>query len=261
MKPADHQILRDAVARNAGAVLSLPSDGMFRHHKTRLLAGEESGFWVERPQGDHELLEQLMATNQPVGVTLKTQIHKIVFTTIILQYRADLRINTELAVDALLLVWPADLKAVQRRADYRVTIPLDADLTIRAWRIPDHHILRDRPPSACELDVKVRNLSAGGLALVWTPDQDDDGEAPPLAVDQRLRISVSYPDGELLLEGRVKHVRDLEEGQVRLGVQFKKLENDIEGRQTLTELTHIVGQLQRDEIRRHRLGRPKSILG
>jgi c-di-GMP-binding flagellar brake protein YcgR len=257
MKPADHQILRDAVARNSGAVLSLPSEGMFRHHKTRLIGGEESGFWIERPPGDRELVEQLMAGNQPVGITLKTNIHKIVFTTVILQYRGGFRINTDLAVDALLLVWPSDLKAVQRRADYRVTIPLDADLTVRAWRIPEHHILRDRPSSSTELDVKVRNISAGGVALVYTPGKG----APPLTADQRLRIAINYTGGELLLEGRVKHNRDLDGGQHRLGVQFKKLEHDIEGRQTLTELTHIVGQLQRDEIRRHRFARPKSILG
>jgi hypothetical protein len=41
---------------------------------------------------------------------------------------------------------------------------------------------------------------------------------------------------------------------IRTGIVFKPLEHDIEGRQTLAALTRIVGQLQRDEVRRHRLG-------
>jgi hypothetical protein len=41
---------------------------------------------------------------------------------------------------------------------------------------------------------------------------------------------------------------------VRTGIVFKPLDQDLEGRQTLAALTRIVGQLQRDEVRRHRLG-------
>jgi hypothetical protein len=37
-----------------------------------------------------------------------------------------------------------------------------------------------------------------------------------------------------------------------LGVQFKKLDDAIEGRQTRAALTEIIGRLQRDEIRRGR---------
>jgi hypothetical protein len=37
-------------------------------------------------------------------------------------------------------------------------------------------------------------------------------------------------------------------------VQFKKLQNDLEGRQNVAALTQIVGELQRDEVRRIRLG-------
>jgi hypothetical protein len=37
-----------------------------------------------------------------------------------------------------------------------------------------------------------------------------------------------------------------------MGIEFKKLESDLEGRQLLAKLNELVGNLQRDEIRRLR---------
>ena len=36
-----------AIVRNAAVVLSLPSAGLLRHHKSRFLAETDEGFWVE----------------------------------------------------------------------------------------------------------------------------------------------------------------------------------------------------------------------
>ena len=41
---------------------------------------------------------------------------------------------------------------------------------------------------------------------------------------------------------------------VRAGIQFKALENSLEGRQTLNTLTRVIGELAREEVRRLRLG-------
>src|SRR5690349_1818642 len=125
MKPADQQILRDSIARNAGIVISLPSAGMLRHCKSRLLSPDENGFWIQAPAEEQSLVDELMVSKQPVGISLKSATNKVVFTTVILQFRSAMQINTETSVDALMLVWPAELKAVQRRADYRVTVLQD----------------------------------------------------------------------------------------------------------------------------------------
>jgi parallel beta-helix repeat protein len=254
MKPADQDTLRDAIARNAGAVVSLPSAGMLRHCKTRLLAGEEEGFWIEAPAEEQALVDELMAKGAAIGISLKAASSKIVFTTVIRQFRAAMHINKETTVDALLLVWPTQLKAIQRRNDYRVTLPRDAEVSVRAWRITEQHYLRERPPASTQLDVSMRDLSVGGMGLICVLNED----CPKIAQDQRLRIVIGYANGELILEGRVKHLRDLPNGDVRLGIEFKKLADDFEGRQMLAMLTQIVGQLQRDEIRRRRLTTPRS---
>src|SRR4051812_30793507 len=117
MKPAEQDTLRDAVARNAGVVVSLPSAGMLRHCKSRLLAAEEDGFWVEAPAGERALVDELMAKAAPIGLALKSSQQKIVCTTIIRQFQVQMQINRETAVDAIMLIWPTQLKAVQRRND------------------------------------------------------------------------------------------------------------------------------------------------
>src|SRR5690349_1904712 len=100
MQSANQQILHDAISRNAGIVLSLPSAGMLRHCKSRLLAAdEENGFWIEAPHGERALVDALMETRQTVGIALKSATNKVVFTTVILQFRGDMQINKHTAVD------------------------------------------------------------------------------------------------------------------------------------------------------------------
>jgi len=69
MTPADTQTLKDAVARNGAAVLSLPSAGMLRHHRTRFLgtADDADGFWIEAPQGERPLIDALQAGKNVVA--------------------------------------------------------------------------------------------------------------------------------------------------------------------------------------------------
>jgi c-di-GMP-binding flagellar brake protein YcgR len=252
MKSADKESLRDAIARNAGAVLSLPSAGMLRHHKTRFLAPEEIGFWIEAPAGEKGLIDQLISTEHPVGMSLKSGSVKVVFTTMMRSFQEGMQINRDTAVDALLLAWPDDLKAIQRRSDYRVQVPIDGDVAVKVWRIPEHHFLADKPQASTQLGATLRDLSVGGMGIVVEMKADE----PKLTPDQRLRVTIHYADGgQLLLEGRVKHIKSLPSGKFRVGCQFKKMQGDLEGRQAVATITHVVGTLQREEIRRRRLGR------
>lgn len=259
MTPADTQSLKDAVARCGSAVLSLPTaDGPLRHHRTRFLVPEEQeGFWIEAPQGERTLIDELLAARKPVGISLKTGVNKVIFTTLIHQFEAALPVNETTTVDALLLAWPDQVQAIQRRNDYRVTVqPDDPDVHLRAWRITERHYLRDKPPASAAITVALRDLSVGGMGLIYTPDPEAPEKLPD---NQRLRITLSHGRGEeLILEGRLLHSRAVPGENYRLGVQFKKLADDIEGRQTLAALTQVVGQLQRTEIRRKRIALSKK---
>jgi len=249
---AQEKLLDDAINRNAGAVLSLPSAGMLRHYKSRFLANNADGFWIESAPGEKPLIDDLIIKAQSAGISFKAGPQKVVFASRILKHEPEFRVNADTLVEALLMASPKEVKAIQRRNNYRVRVPTDCGLRVRIWRIGEHVYLGDRPMAAQELPIHVRDLSIGGLGITFMPKKDG---ATRVTSEDRLRIAFEYKDLSLLIEGRMKHPSLVASNTpTPAGVAFKALENNLEGRQILTQLTKIVGELQRDEVRRMHLG-------
>ena len=249
---ANAELLRDAVARNAGIVLSLPSAGILRHHKSRFLADAERGFWVESIPAERPLVQELITTQKPSGVSFKSGVHKVVFAVPVLAFEQTYRINADTVVEALLMAQPTQMKAIQRRNNYRVRVRPESELGLRVWRIAERAYLGDRPMAAQELMVELMDVSLGGVGIVFRPK---DGEPPKVTEEDRLRVELTNNGETLLLEGRMRRPTPTPDNTtIKSGIQFKQLENDLAGRQLLATLTRIVGQLQREEVRRYRLG-------
>lgn len=247
-------LLREAVARGAGIVLSLPSSGMLRHHKSRFL-GQPSPteILVESIGSESTLIDEIVQTQKPAGISFKNGITKVMFASAVIERINEHRINDSTVVQALRLSWPAAIKAIQRRSNYRVRVTPDAELSVRVWRIAPRVPLRDRPLSTAEIPAQLIDLSIGGMGVVLTSAREE-----PLRIDHadRLRIEISQGERKLLIEASLKHpqvvARNLK--TLRAGLAFISLEHDLTGRQTLATLTKIVGELQRAEVRRSRLG-------
>lgn len=245
-------ILSQAVARNAAVVLSLPSAGMLRHHKSRFLGQTAEGLWIESVRDEILLIDQLLVQKIPVGVSFKAPPTKASFAVPILRRQDKYQFNVASVVDALLLQTPDNVKALQRRNNYRVRIPEGAALKVRVWRIADHVPFRDRPLASQMISVKLNDLSVGGLGVALRYNPDDPRRMHP---GQRLRIELAWEEIELILEGVLRLVKsDPSSDAVTGGIEFKKLENDLAGRQAMAALTRIVGEFQREEVRRCRLG-------
>lgn len=250
MPYSDNQVVRSAIARNAGVVLSLPSAGLFRHHKSRFLGECEEGIWIEVPAEEQLLVNELIISGQPTGISFKHGPLKIVFTSPVRQYQDQYRINAQTTVAAVLVAVPAEVKTIQRRSNYRVMVPEDAEFRVRVWRIGPGVPVRDRPMAKQEIKAKLRNISLGGLGVNFFGD-----EANPIKIstEDRLRVQLTGPELELILEGRLRYPKAPSGNEVRGGIQFKSLDKDIDGRQALTILTRIVGELTRAELRRMRI--------
>ena len=85
-------LLREAIARNATMVLSLPAAGRLRHHKTRFLADAGDGFWVAAVSDEPGLLEELIGSQQPAGVSFRSGEFKVIFATPIQHFQPDFEI-------------------------------------------------------------------------------------------------------------------------------------------------------------------------
>jgi Tfp pilus assembly protein PilZ len=129
----------------------------------------------------------------------------------------------------------------------------DDELMIKAWRLAERAVLRDRPNATAELTVSIRDVSLGGIGITV---EGKDGESPKLLTGERVRIVLTHRQQELLLEGRVITIRPVQARKdvVNAGLKFTNTESGLQGRQVLNDLTKIVGHLQREEARRSRLG-------
>jgi c-di-GMP-binding flagellar brake protein YcgR len=252
MTDKDAEILRKAVARNAGAVLTLPCEGEVRHHKSRLLEQVEEGLLFEAPREDLELLEALAQSGSLVGVSFRNGPLRTIFAVRVIRVEGKFKINEGMEVDAVLLETPAEIRSLQRRKHFRVQVPMKRGITIRVWRLAIGAYFRERPPSAQEVTTELRDLSVGGVGVRFI---GKNGEKPTISSEDRLRIELSYDNQKLLMTGMMRPpMHPPTDHIVVAGIQFTKMENNFEGRQTLSELTKLVGELQQEEMRRMRLG-------
>jgi c-di-GMP-binding flagellar brake protein YcgR len=254
MPEAEPDILSKAIARNSGAVLSLPSEGKLQHHKSRFLNETPEGVWLESIPQERALIQSLIAAAKICAISFKSSNQRVSFTATVLKLEQEFRVNETTTLPAVLIARPAEVKAVQRRNNFRVRVPGDANLTVRLWRIPDHFYLTDKPPRTSELALTPRDLSVGGIGATLLPQ---DGEPPKIVIGERLRVSVKEngraASEELIIDSRVRFIRPGENQSVYVGIQFLKLQEWIEGRQVNAELTRIVGELQLEEVRRSRV--------
>jgi hypothetical protein len=252
MAQENQNLLKDAIARNSSAVLSLPSAGLLRHHKARFLAEAPDGFWVESVPEEKPLVEELIAAKKPAGISFKSGVNKVVLASPILRREPAYRVNADTTVEAILLAFPEVVRASQRRNNYRVRVWPETELSIRVWRVAEKAYLGDRPMAAQEVQAELRDISVGGIGVTFTGKA---GEPPKVSAADRLRIELSYSGTPVLLEGRMREPGGpVQPGILRTGIQFKALQGDLEGRQRLALLTKIVGELQREEARRTRMG-------
>ena len=154
-------------------------------------------------------------------------------------------------MDALLLPFPTDILTLQRRQHFRAKVPGDFDLKARLWTIAEWAYINDNPPRAQEITCELRDLSVGGMGVRLI---GKDEKPPKVTTSDRLRIQLAFDGETAILEGRMRTpaVDQRDPSRLLTGINFKKLEANIEGRQTLALLTRIVGELQRQELHRAR---------
>src|SRR5258705_12368113 len=83
MSEASLDLLREAISKRAGAVLSLPAAGALAHFKTRFLEDGEGGFLIESVPAEATLLEKIIAENMNGGIAFRSGANKVIFTSIL----------------------------------------------------------------------------------------------------------------------------------------------------------------------------------
>ena len=250
------EIVHEAVARSLSAVLSLPSAGMFRNHKSRFIGALEGGILVQAPADDGALIAELLRTKKPCAVSFRSGIYKAVFTVPIRRSEPGWRLNDQTTLDALLLDFPGQIKVTQKRSDYRVEIPPNTEIAARIWRLGKEDDLMAEPAPGKEVTAEILDMSIGGIGVRLI---GSEGQKPKISVEDRLRIALMIEGSGLMIEGGMRPPHVLPEGDtIVTGIKFKELKDNLEDRRTSDRLLRIVGELQRKELRWGKLGMKKT---
>ncbi|HWE04765.1 MAG TPA: hypothetical protein VG326_20325 [Tepidisphaeraceae bacterium] len=242
------EMLNEAVARNCAVVISLPSAGILRHYKSRFIGETPIGIWVEAEPAEHALIGELLTTQSNVGVSFKRGPEKVTFLSPLLEYDARHSINDQTTIAALLIARPAEIKTLQRRNNYRVKVFKDNVLQGKIWRVAPRAHITDRPMPSQQVTIDVRDLSLGGMGVAI---RGNNGEPPKISTEDRLRIELQHGQITLLLEGRMRQPSGPQPpGEISTGIRFNEMAGDFEGRQKLSQLTRIISEMQRQEVRR-----------
>ncbi len=246
-------LLQQAIERNTPIVVSMPSSGMMRPNRSRLLQITDQGVLLESIPNQGDLLDELIASEETITVTFRSDAQKVEFQSTILKRFRGHRLNANTLVEAILISTPQAIKAVQRRSNYRVTVPGDVGINFQFWRIAEKVDFLDEPPAASGLRIDVRDFSEGGCGGTWKRRNDDP---PTLAPQQRLRTEIDGPTGKILLDARLRFTEKLTGlDYQRIGIQFLLEPANIQDRQKMMQINKLLGELQRMELRRKKFAR------
>jgi c-di-GMP-binding flagellar brake protein YcgR len=246
------ELLREAIDRNTPVTLIIPSAGVGKHFCSRFVRCIDDRILLESIPGQTELLDAMIRSGARVTVVFRTGQQRVEFHTKLLERQRGIRLNADTVIEAIHLTWPEQIKAVQRRANYRVSVTADSEITFKCWRASDQDDLSKLPSATALLVIDVRNLSAGGFGGVWKRRRDDP---PTLATSQRFRIDAGTPAGNVVLDGRLRFLERIGDGDMqRIGIQFA-YSASLQDRQKLAMLNKLIGELQRQELRRLKLAR------
>ena len=253
MDDAQFSRLSDAVARNAAVALTLPSAGMARHYKSRFLAMSEAHVWVESISNEAVLLDEMIRGGKPIIVEFRAGENIVTFSSTVVAREKEHRLagRADVLVEALQLACPAELKSVQRRTYFRVRTK-SAEVSARVWRIGRNADAKAKLMPDQEVRTEIKDLSLGGMGVLF---HGKEGHPARVVDGEDVRVELRSEQGVLVLDGRVRCAATAGSGaSKRAGIQWTAAEKTLQGRQTLTQLARIIAGIEREELRRSKLG-------
>ena len=136
---------------------------------------------------------------------------------------------------------PSEIAVIQRRGNFRAPVASDCRLDLLVWKVPPHWVLRDRPKPSMQLRVELVDLSVGGMCLNVLANRTGPDS---VSIGDRLRAEFTHNNEMAVLDAEIVYQTPTkEDGSMRIGVAFRKLENTIEGRRAISLLDRVIASL------------------
>lgn len=236
-------ILEAACARNLSVEIHCQSSGSLQVARSRLLAVDEAGAYLDSPQNDGRGIRFMEGVEVHVYLTVDDGWR--MFRSRVTRSSCKIKLNATKTVLGMAISLPAQMEQTQRREDFRVSVACGEAIAAQL------HTASHDDPNCCPLDAKrfggrLVDLSAGGLAL--RVDASEHGSFRP---GDRYFVSYVLPDGqgEMTCLVEVRHAGPILDGDAtRLGVKFLPW-NEPETKFNIRRLTRYGTELQRKGVR------------
>ena len=240
----DETIL-EAVQKQTPAIVTVPLANRWVTMKTRISKADQAGgvLALTNPMPEEGQPMPALTPGHCVTLSFRRGHRKCMGTCVVVA------VNEQIPDEAIVLRWPSELLAVQRRAYFRADVPQGMVVPARLWtggRAKRRLVAISKWPSVvCQLT----DCSAGGLRLEVDAANDPQTQVgDPVAVE----FSPLKEVGQICLDANFRYRLALPSGKFALGLQFVGLESSAAGRQMLL----VLGQVSAEYLRRsHFAGR------
>ncbi|HEV8378961.1 MAG TPA: hypothetical protein VGQ99_04400 [Tepidisphaeraceae bacterium] len=211
MSVAISDVLAKALEQQAPAIIS-SGEGAERRDLMVQFTGwradsKSVGFWARVHEGDAKVIDRLIKSADPVGVSFNTKGAKINFQTALLKKRRH-----NLIYKLLLLRWPEKIAVLEQRQKPRQWVPERYRIQARI------QALSPKGETMSEAPVRIWDIGLEGASLIC-PDQPF---SLSLNTQSTLKVIIRPPDSqkEHAYLATHRHLTRLSDEKLRLGVQF-----------------------------------------
>ena len=236
-----------AIQNRIQGILSFTSRNKW--HVARIVMANMTEDWlhVEVLPGQSGPQPVNVQVGQPVGISFKVARGKFLFDATVEAFEP----SADPSKGGLLVVaYPDQIEAIQRRSYYRVRVPASLPVNVAVW----HRLGNARPEGTGHRCVQGRlvDLSAGGTQIAipcgsQAPDSDNQPR-PDFKKGQYVGVRFTpLPYEEpLTFNAQIRNILPTADGSALcMGLQLVGLEASREGRETLSRIAGIVDQYYR----------------
>ncbi len=234
------QTLEWAADKRCDLSVSLAVEGGWATMRSRFLRldCEQGVLQIAYPLAPDDVpMPEIVAGNE-LGLSFRRGHKKCIFVSRVLM-RCQAKDSGDETVDALVLKTPDCVRALQRRAYQRVTVPPGQFIAVKLWEggVPATGAVAWPICSG-----HVANASLGGVLVDIREDQN-----PRLSVGDLVGVEITARAGAapIAVDARYRHCVAAEPGRIGLGFQFVGLEHEGQGRSPIADVAGFMQRLRR----------------
>lgn len=243
------RLLELACAYNSPTSIHAESGDDVYRYKSRLLdmrkTPESKTLVIDQPVTDGPAI----ALRPNIEITLFFAIDqgRYAFDSVVLR-KTDYELGNRRKVSALEIAYPNVMKSGQRRAYFRVPVPVRTPITVDCFVIEETAKPKEEEERAgasrARLKARTIDISAGGMLLAF---EEGDTHLADVGAKLALRFSLASDETPLKINGVIRRIeRKSATEQLRAAIEFVDIDEEFEYKLAINRLYRYVAERQRN---------------